>query len=209
MVAAVDIDVLFRRAFTASTHTDKNLALKQITEKVGSTSLYPSTTKDAIQAIESSMNDFISIVTNYTSPALLTPQFCALLTMCICMDIYLAGLFILDVKKDSNWRIGITVPMGGASTLGICLAALTNLFTGWKDEGISDVTIKIQESWKHIFSCPQEKAYLVKLLSSYWISKNLGTSKNGISLLKKAFAESKDLSTLHAKLLPLTAATTN
>ncbi|MDP3641267.1 MAG: hypothetical protein Q8R43_02405, partial [Alphaproteobacteria bacterium] len=65
-------------------------------------------------------------------------------------------------------------------------------------------TTKIQKAWMPIFSNPQEKAYLVKLLSHYWISKNLdGSLKQVQSTLKKALTESIDIETLHAALQEL------
>lgn len=96
------------------------------------------------------------------------------------------------------------IPMGGASTLGICLAALTKFFTWSKESEKSDTLLKIQATWRNIFSNPQEKAFLVKLLSHYWISKRLDGSAQGIqSALKKILSQTNNLTDLHIELQKL------
>ncbi|QOL19277.1 hypothetical protein [Candidatus Bodocaedibacter vickermanii] len=120
--------------------------------------------------------------------------------MCTCVDLYLYVLFLCSVEKESTWRLGILVPMGGASTLGVFLAALTKIFTWWKEGKTSDATIQIQKSWNNIFSNPQEKTFLVKTLTQYWVSKNLPDSS---AILRKIFLTANTTQQLYAELQKL------
>lgn len=195
------LDTLFIRALTTATPPLREQALNEISKQIAITSLYPSTTIETLHSIEVSMNTAIENIFSYEPTAFWTPQVCAMFTMCIAVDFYLATLFSLGVGKDSNWRVGITIPMGGASTLGICLAAFTKFFTWWKESEKSDTLLKIQETWGNIFSNPQEKAFLVKLLSHCWISKRLDGSAKGIqTVLKKAFSLAKNMEELLRRL---------
>jgi hypothetical protein len=196
------LDTFFATAFTALNSIQKEQALNEITARI--VTVYPSTTKDALHSIEVSINSVIDNILSYEPTTFWTPHVCAMLSMCIAADLYLVTLFSFGVDKDSNWRVGITVPMGGASTFGICLAALTKFFTWWKESEHSNTFLKIQKTWGKTFSNPQEKAFLVKVLSHYWISKRLDGAAKGIQkALKNTFSHAKNMTDLHNELQKL------
>lgn len=134
------LNEIFIDIFSMSSSKEREKALTNIIKQIDDTLTSRAITEEARRSIKQTIDNFIRSVSSYTPPLvktnsfqLWTPNFKALLTMAVILDIYLATLFYENVSKDSDLRLSVTVPMGGASTLGVCVAVLTKCFTTLKE----------------------------------------------------------------------------